>query len=86
MFSAMMAGLFATTVTHPFDLMKTRLQLLPNEYKNLFHSVSLIYGREGLRGFFSGLMPRLLRKPASAAITWALYEEVIKNGKSIVAI
>lgn len=29
---AMIAGLSSTTMTHPFDMLKTRIQLKPQEY------------------------------------------------------
>ena len=32
----------------------------------------------GLRGFFDGISLRLARKPLSSAISWAVYEEIVR--------
>ncbi|KAK9719009.1 hypothetical protein K7432_005087 [Basidiobolus ranarum] len=36
--SGIFAGITATTLTHPFDVLKTRMQLQPSEYRNSFQS------------------------------------------------
>jgi len=33
--SGVAAGFLSTTLTHPFDMLKTRMQLKPAEYKNV---------------------------------------------------
>jgi hypothetical protein len=33
---AIIAGLSATTITHPFDMLKTRVQLKPQNYPNIW--------------------------------------------------
>ena len=70
--------LLATTITHPFDVLRTRIQLKPQEFQNTLHAAQLTFHQDGLRGFFLGLVPRLVRKTLSAAITWTLYEELVK--------
>ncbi|KAI8923444.1 mitochondrial carrier domain-containing protein [Entophlyctis helioformis] len=78
----MAAGIFggfsATLATQPFDMVKTRMQLKPSEYSGLIGSFVTIAKREGARGFFSGILPRLLRKSLSSAISWTVYEEVVR--------
>jgi solute carrier family 25 protein 38 len=75
--SGMVAGLTATTLTHPFDLIKTRIQLYPTVYTTLPRTVAHILQREGWRALFSGLSVRLARKTVSSAITWSLYEWLV---------
>lgn len=88
--SGAIAGLLATSITQPFDMIKTRIQLSPMEYPNLWYGgkkimrvssllcPSLIVQEEGFRGFFKGMSPRLARKVISAAIVWTGYEEILK--------
>ncbi|CAG8439854.1 6853_t:CDS:2 [Diversispora eburnea] len=77
MTSAMIAGFSATTVTHPFDKLKTRIQLKPREYPNFFRGALKVLRDEGFWGFFDGLSLRLGRKVMQAAIGWTLYEELV---------
>ncbi|CAG8699646.1 14044_t:CDS:2, partial [Acaulospora morrowiae] len=72
--ASMIAGLSATTVTHPFDMLKTRVQLKPLEYPNLWRASLKILREEGFLGYFDGLTLRLGRKSMQAAISWTMYE------------
>jgi solute carrier family 25 protein 38 len=38
MISGMAAGFLSTTITHPFDMLKTRMQLKPADYRNVFQA------------------------------------------------
>eukprot|EP00158_Paraphelidium_tribonemae_P009874 Partr_v1_DN28988_c0_g1_i5_m24846 putative solute carrier family 25, member 38 len=71
------AGFAACLVTHPFDVVRTRIQLEPGVYHNMVKATVLIGNREGVRGFLAGIVPRLARKTLSAAITWTVYEELV---------
>ncbi|KAG1144458.1 hypothetical protein G6F37_006278 [Rhizopus arrhizus] len=55
--SGMIAGSFATTVTYPFDLLRTRfaLQGTNKVYNSLSHAVLDIVEKEGIGGFYRGL-------------------------------
>ncbi|KAI8898181.1 mitochondrial carrier domain-containing protein [Globomyces pollinis-pini] len=79
--SGLLAGLAATISTQPFDMIKTRIQLQPTEYPNLVHSFRRVFAEEGYRGFFGGMVPRMLRKTMSSAISWTIYEEVVRYYK-----
>jgi len=77
------AATVATLITHPQDLVKTRLQINPlqrseSSSSRAFRLCSGIYQQEGFKGFYKGLMPRLIRRPISNAITWVIYEEIVK--------
>ncbi|KAI9137875.1 mitochondrial carrier domain-containing protein [Paraphysoderma sedebokerense] len=74
--SGLTAGFLATLTTQPFDMLKTRVQLQPEVYKNMFHGTRIIIKESGIQGFFAGMVPRLLRKTLNAAITWTIYEEI----------
>ncbi|KAF8516025.1 solute carrier family 25 member 38 [Hysterangium stoloniferum] len=69
------AGTAATLLTHPFDVLKTRLQVRNGDkYHTLRSTVRTIWTDRGLRGFFDGISLRLSRKVLSSAIGWAVYE------------
>ncbi|EEH46877.1 uncharacterized protein PADG_02975 [Paracoccidioides brasiliensis Pb18] len=73
---ALAAGL-ATAITNPFDVVKTRLQLMPYKYRNMVHAVQLMLREDGVRSLFSGLGLRMGRKAISSALAWTVYEELI---------
>eukprot|EP01116_Phalansterium_solitarium_P011888 TRINITY_DN27736_c0_g1_i1.p1 TRINITY_DN27736_c0_g1~~TRINITY_DN27736_c0_g1_i1.p1 ORF type:complete len:302 (-),score=80.08 TRINITY_DN27736_c0_g1_i1:565-1470(-) len=90
--SATVSGVLATVLTHPQDIIKTRLQLQvvqsagnvamltpPAYYTGIGDVVRRICREEGVRGFFKGLVPRLLRRPVTAVVTWVLYEYIISG-------
>ncbi|KND01197.1 uncharacterized protein SPPG_04287 [Spizellomyces punctatus DAOM BR117] len=80
MSSGIVSGIAATVVTNPFDVVKTRMQLKPSDYSTMFQSARKIAREERAIGFFSGMLPRLLRKTVSSAITWTIYEEIVRWG------
>jgi len=49
------AGAFAAAVTCPFDVVKTRIQVLsrtnPENYRNAFQAIKTIFREEGIKGF-----------------------------------
>ncbi|CAI2178273.1 19790_t:CDS:2, partial [Funneliformis geosporum] len=77
MTSAIIAGFLSTSITHPFDMLKTRIQLKPQIYPNTWFGALKILKEEGFIGFFDGLTLRLGRKSVQAAISWTMYEALI---------
>lgn len=72
------AGTFATLATHPFDVLKTKIQVRPESRYGTIQSATLaIWRQRGLTGFFDGASMRLTRKVFSSAIGWAVYEGVL---------
>ncbi|KAF9433027.1 hypothetical protein BGZ76_009976 [Entomortierella beljakovae] len=78
MVSGMAAGFLSTTITHPFDMLKTRMQLKPTEYKNVFQAARKVLMEEGAMGFLDGIFVRTIRKSIHSAISWTIYEEVVR--------
>jgi len=74
----MTAGVLASLVTQPADVIKTRLQLSPDT-KSVATVIGQIYRQQGLVGFTSGLVPRSLRRTLMAALAWTIYEKMIKS-------
>ncbi|KAL7883432.1 hypothetical protein SRHO_G00010900 [Serrasalmus rhombeus] len=79
------AGVISKTLTYPFDLFKKRLQVGGFEearvhfgqvrtYHGIVDCVIRISREEGLRGFFKGLSPSLLKAALSTGLTFFWYE------------
>jgi len=74
------AGCLASFVTHPADVIKTKVQLGEHGSKmNVWKAAMAIYSREGAAGFMTGLGPRMLRRSMMASLAWMVYEKVMIN-------
>merc|ERR1719510_2791963 len=80
-----LAGSVASTVTMPLDNCKTLLntqepgvlkKIAVSEINGLTGAARSVRRMVGLRGFFSGLTPRILYQAPSTAISWSVYEFV----------
>ncbi|XP_039273487.2 mitochondrial glycine transporter-like [Styela clava] len=71
------AGVCASVLTQPADVIKTQMQVSENK-NSLKRTVIKVYNVEGLRGFFRGLTPRVLRRTLIAAMAWTVYEEIMR--------
>ncbi|MCJ1352188.1 MAG: hypothetical protein MMC33_002172 [Icmadophila ericetorum] len=76
--SGLIAASVATTITNPFDAVKTRLQLMPGTYKNVWTAAAKMVRDDGFRTLFDGLGLRMARKGISSALSWTLYEELVR--------
>ncbi|XP_004708731.1 mitochondrial glycine transporter isoform X1 [Echinops telfairi] len=73
----LVAGVLASLVTQPADVIKTHMQLAPVRCRWIGQTVTLIFKDYGLRGFFQGGVPRALRRTLMAAMAWTVYEEMM---------
>ncbi|CAM9194312.1 unnamed protein product [Choristocarpus tenellus] len=84
----------ASLVTYPAQVIKSRLQQRSSKeelkqgvvrYRGMLHCAVMMAKSEGVRGFFKGCVPYALRAAPASAITFVVYEEVLKvlnQGKS----
>lgn len=81
--AAILAASVSTTITAPFDAIKTRLQLssIVASKKMTLWSATKDLMREdgGVKNLFRGLSLRFGRKGLSSGISWCIYEELIKS-------
>ena len=77
--SGVVAAGLATTITNPFDAVKTRLQLMPEKYGNMVKASRKIIIEDGFQSLFDGLALRVARKAISSALAWTVYEELIRR-------
>jgi solute carrier family 25 protein 38 len=83
--SGVLAAGLATSMTNPFDAVKTRLQLMPQKYGNTLKAARLMLKEDGVKAFFDGLGLRMGRKALSSALAWTVYEELIGRAERFVA-
>ncbi|KAL2828920.1 mitochondrial carrier protein [Aspergillus cavernicola] len=77
-----LAAGIATAITNPFDVVKTRLQLMPSKYGNMMRAVRLMIHEDGVRSLLGGLGLRITRKALSSALAWTVYEELILRAEA----
>lgn len=71
--SAALASCMATAATHPFDVVRTRLQLNPSK-SGVTKTFIDIFMKEGTKSLFRGITLRVAKRSASSALSWSLYE------------
>ncbi|KAI0364562.1 mitochondrial carrier [Pilatotrama ljubarskyi] len=77
-----MAGIAGWVVTFPFDVVKTRMQSTAaaapnNPYRTTWSTIVASYRAEGLRVFFRGLAPTLMRAIPVNMVTFTTFEAVV---------
>lgn len=72
--SGMMFGLVSPTVGHPFDTIKTKMQV-EGAYQKLgfIQSAQRVYVTTGIRGFYRGFVPPLMASVAFRGIQFSAY-------------
>ncbi|XP_022009699.1 folate transporter 1, chloroplastic isoform X2 [Helianthus annuus] len=74
--------LAAILVTYPFQVIRARLQQRPStdgvpRYINIRHAMERTARLEGVKGFYRGITPNLLKNLPAASITFIVYENVL---------
>lgn len=69
----------AAIVTHPIDVVKTRLQVLSllgngQRQQNAFQVAGALWQEEGIRGFSRGLSARVATLSIGTSLSWFVYE------------
>lgn len=73
------AGMCASVITQPADVVKTQMQLYPQKFSGPWKAVLHVYEKDGLDGFLRGIVPRTIRRTMMATLAWSVYEEVIRK-------
>ena len=74
-----LSGMFAAFVTQPFDVSKTRRQVYTNgqyggEVSSTMRLMALIWKKEGVRGLWKGVVPRILKVAPACAIMYMSFD------------
>ena len=75
----LIAGILASLVTHPADVIKTKMQLKPAEYRSVHETILKVLSTQGAQGLVVGLAPRMLRRTLMSALAWTVYEQVMRQ-------
>jgi len=76
LFSAL-SKMIATTVTFPYQVVRTRLQDHHVHYEGVMDVLRRTMRNEGLTGFYKGLLAANVRQLPAALITFVTYEQVV---------
>lgn len=77
--SGILAGAACSAISNPFDAVKTRIQLQPRQYRNVWQAGYKMIAEDGFRSLLDGLALRMSRKALSSALAWTVYEELIRR-------
>lgn len=74
------SSIFTLIITHPLDVIKTRMQVSDSQsgtakYSSMCVAVTLIWAQERLRGYYAGLGSSLI----CTGLSWNLYVFLYKN-------
>ncbi|XP_051002396.1 mitochondrial 2-oxodicarboxylate carrier isoform X4 [Acomys russatus] len=77
------AGLIEICLMHPLDVVKTRLQVQrslmdPQSYKSLADCFRMIFRKEGIFGFYKGILPPFLAETPKRAVKFSSFEQYKK--------
>lgn len=74
------AGVAATLVTQPADIIKTRMQLTScTPHQGVFrYAITSIYRDYGLLGYVQGFLPRVMKRTLMSAISWTIFEQMTR--------
>ena len=84
-FAAGFSAVFAVMVTYPFDNIRVRIQYndsIAQKSNGMWSMAGHIYREEGMRGFYLGYLPRIMKKGFSCALAWVVYEK-LRSGSVI---
>ncbi|XP_026750691.1 mitochondrial glycine transporter B-like isoform X1 [Galleria mellonella] len=73
------AGIAASLATNPADVLKTKMQLYPDKFPNAFSAALYVHQNYGIKGYFKGAVPRMLRRTLMAAMAWTVFEEITRS-------
>lgn len=74
------SGAISATITFPLDLVRRRLQMQgfggsrAREYNGFLDAFRSIWAREGLRGFYHGIIPEYFKVVPGVAIAFGTFE------------
>ncbi|KAI4336411.1 hypothetical protein L6164_014942 [Bauhinia variegata] len=77
------SGALGATCVYPLQVIRTRLMAQPFNSSGAYKGMSDAFWRtlkhEGIRGFYKGLLPNLLKVVPAASITYMVYESMKKS-------
>ncbi|VDN24883.1 unnamed protein product [Cylicostephanus goldi] len=69
----------AATIVSPLEMIRTKMQSEQLTYRDIGRALRVTVAKNGIRGFYLGWMPTLLRDIPFSAIYWAFYQYFKRN-------
>ncbi|XP_067940068.1 solute carrier family 25 member 32-like [Watersipora subatra] len=69
----------AVICTYPYQVIRSRLQEQHRPYNGVTHVIRDTYRGEGLKAFYKGVIPNLVRVTPACCITFFIYETMISH-------
>ncbi|XP_056650079.1 mitochondrial folate transporter/carrier-like isoform X1 [Monodelphis domestica] len=73
---AAIAKIFAVAATYPYQVVRARLQDQHIYYQGIRHVIRRTWKKEGIQGFYKGIVPNLITVTPACCITFVVYENV----------
>ncbi|XP_018414946.1 PREDICTED: mitochondrial folate transporter/carrier [Nanorana parkeri] len=73
---AALSKIFAVMATYPYQVVRARLQDQHNRYSGVMDVITRTWRKEGVHGFYKGIIPNVIRVTPACCITFVVYENV----------
>lgn len=70
-----LAGIFATIIASPADVIKTRVMSSPDKYSGIMNCMTRTMREEGFKAFYKGFVPNFTRLSIWSIITFVSMEQ-----------
>ncbi|CEG46783.1 mitochondrial carrier family [Plasmopara halstedii] len=72
------SGMASVTICHPFDTIRTRLQLSPTRFRGFFHCAHQTIQQETMRGLYKGFLPPFFSQGVYKAVIFTT-SSILRN-------
>lgn len=84
--SGAFAGFCSTMANNPVDVVKTKMQGIDaHKYNGFADCFASIYRQSGVRGFYMGIAPRLMRVVLDVSLTFAIFHSLKRQVSTFIA-